>query len=55
MNRDEIMSRLGAENWQMVVQAYGDYHRTAILEELNELFPTDNNAELAFAIYKELN
>lgn len=57
MNRDEIMEFVGAESWYDVEQGFGDgsWTESQILAELNRMYPTDDNEDLASAIYAKLS
>jgi len=54
MNHDEIIDALGADNWAMVVAEYAGKSRADILDELDEMFPTEDNRALANAIVAEM-
>ena len=54
MNRSEIVEHVGANNWKMIEQTWSGAAPSAILAELDEMFPTEENKELAEAIYWEL-
>ena len=55
INRDEVMERVGAENFGQVVEAFATMTETAILHELNKMFPQDENKTLATAIREEID
>ena len=57
MNRNEIIERLNADDWEQVEFAFGDSSRKQINRALDMLWPQDerDNIELAQAIYDELN
>ena len=53
--RDEIMDLMGADNWGMVTGAFENCATVGEIEfELDEMFPGDDNAQLARDIYEEL-
>jgi hypothetical protein len=49
------MDYTGAANWKMIENEYKGKTVDQIESELNEMFTQDDNAELAQAIYHELN
>ena len=55
MDRDMMVDLLGAQNWQDVLIAFGLMDADEILGELDSMFPTENNEDLAQAIYEALN
>ena len=55
MNRDEIIDELGAENWEMVAREFEFKTRLKTKRVLDEMFPTEENGELAKAIFEELS
>jgi hypothetical protein len=55
MNRDEIVTRTGAESWNMVVDWFNGKTQTEIQADLDDIFPfEDENEMLAEAIYDQL-
>jgi len=55
IKQDYIIDQLGAEDWQMVIDAYGHFiNPDQIRKELDRLFPTEDNEELSKMIYEEL-
>ena len=52
--RDSIMELVGADNWGMVAEAFGGKSADDVEFELDEMFPGDDNAQLARDIYEEL-
>ena len=55
MNRDEIITRVGAEDWNQVVEWFIGMSGTEVLDSCNDIWPIENNTELAQAIYEEVN
>lgn len=53
MDRDEIIDRVGAQEWRGVVEWFGGMDYDEILEELNSYWCEDNE-ELAAAIEYQL-
>ena len=54
INQDDIIDRLGAEDWQQVEDTFSGMNAKEIYYELNDLFETDNNISLAQDIYYAL-
>ena len=57
MSRDEIMSSLGAENWEMVVESFSKLSAKEIEAEFDTVWPYEpegENTRLAQAICAEL-
>ena len=52
--QDEIIDSVGADNWQQVVDEYAGRPAIEINVLLNEMFPTEDNGDLAERIYQEL-
>lgn len=50
MDENEIMDCLGAQTWQMVVDAFAGHTADEIRNEINEMFPTDDNDDLIAAV-----
>lgn len=56
MQQENIIDRLGAENWQMVVDNFSGKSLEMICEVLDEMFPQDdNNWKLAVMINNWVN
>ena len=55
MNRNEIIEHMGADNWEMVLYHFSGDTLSEIMNTLNDMFPHDDNAELAEAIFFELS
>ena len=55
MNRDEIITRVGAEDWNQVVEWFIGMSGTEVLDSCNDIWPVENNTEPAQAIYEEVN
>lgn len=55
MNRDEIIDRLGTEDWRQVVKQFAGLVLAEILVELEVMFPGEANGALAQAISWEVN
>jgi len=53
MNREEIITHVGADDWEMVVNEYQDETFIDILDDLNGMFPHDDNDDLAMSIWYE--
>lgn len=51
MDRSTIVSRLGADNWEHVVQEFANVPLEKVLDRLDLMWPADNNKELAYAIF----
>ena len=56
-NRDEIVDRVGANNWRQVKREYKGKNRGEIVANMYYMWPDESkaNEELATAIYDELN
>lgn len=52
--QDEIIDRVGAENWEAVLEAFEGGSLEEITATLNDMFPTEDNSELAQMIFDEL-
>ena len=52
--QDYIIDHVGADNWAMVESEFTGQSTTEILATLNEMFPTEDNADLAERIHEEL-
>ena len=55
MNRNDITDYVGAEDWNEVVREFAGLTLAEITAELNEMFTTEDNAELALAISENVN
>ena len=55
MNKNEIVERLGATNWEQVQTEYNGYSEKEILADLSHMWPHEStaNKELATAIDQE--
>lgn len=55
MNIDEIVDRLGANDWEQVKGVYSEMSGAEINNHLDGMFSSEDNTELASAIFEELN
>jgi hypothetical protein len=54
--QEYIVEQLGANNWQEIVGRLGGLSSVELVKaELDYMFPSDDNAELARAIFEEVN
>ena len=52
--QDYIIDHVGAENWDAVIEAFEGGTLAEIKSTLDDMFPSDDNSELAEKIYNEL-
>ena len=55
MNRDEIITGTGANDWEEVVEWFGGMSNDEVLAACDDCWPMEENAEFAQAIYEEVN
>jgi len=55
LNQDQIIDHVGAENWKTVVAEFAGKTEAEIKAELDLMFTSDNNTELAQSISEELS
>ena len=55
MNRDEIVDRVGADDWKMVENQFSEMSLEEIKSYLNFMWPNESIDNLVEAIYNELN
>lgn len=51
----EIIDQVGADDWDAIIEAFGGGTVGEIENTLDDMFPDDNNGELAQMIYNEVN
>lgn len=54
MDKHEIVTLLGGEDWSDVVATFEGMTQEQVLADVNQMFPSEDNAELAIAIYDYL-
>jgi len=54
-SQDYIIDHLNAEDWGEVERTFAGMTLPAILKELNDMFPQDENDLLAVSIWNEMN
>ena len=52
--RDEIIDRVDADNWEAVLEAFEGGSLEEITATLNDMYPTEDNGELAQMIFDEV-
>lgn len=51
MTQEKIIEALGAENWEQAVAEFAWLNEDEILRDLDDMFPTEDNEEMAAIIY----
>ena len=54
-NQDYIIEQTGAENWEMIIDQFAGKTQSAVKAELDKIFTSDDNADLAERISEELS
>ena len=49
--QDHIIDHVGAENWEQVVSEFAGKSQDAVKRDLDGMFPTEDNADLAERIH----